>query len=203
MNSISSLILAGGNSERMGEPKSLLKFGNSTFLEKIIFEYLSAGINKIFVVLNNQLIDHPIITKIKKVTGENVEFISNYYPGEGRFLSIKKGIKKAGNFTFCFIQNSDNPFVNSDLILQLILEKNYMGYTIPVYEGKGGHPILISGSIIRAISETKNKETNLRDLLRNFSKKEVAVKSKEILCNINTREDYFAWVNGSINEKHL
>jgi molybdenum cofactor cytidylyltransferase len=93
---------------------------------------------------------------------------------------------------YCFIQNVDNPFVNSQILEELMKNKNQNGITIPIYKGKGGHPILVSKNVLEKISLTEDTSIHLKDFYSGFSKKLVEVEDESILMNINTREDYAA-----------
>ena len=48
---ILAIILAAGESKRMGQPKMLLPWGKVTVLEHVISVFMRAGINDIVVVL--------------------------------------------------------------------------------------------------------------------------------------------------------
>ena len=47
---ISAIILAAGQSKRMGQPKMLLPWGTSTVIEQVISTFLNAGIEDVTVV---------------------------------------------------------------------------------------------------------------------------------------------------------
>ncbi|HQU35362.1 MAG TPA: NTP transferase domain-containing protein, partial [Anaerolineales bacterium] len=47
---ISAIILAAGESKRMGQPKMLLKWGKTTVLEHVISVFANAGVEDIVVV---------------------------------------------------------------------------------------------------------------------------------------------------------
>ncbi|MCD4695433.1 MAG: hypothetical protein K8S16_04250, partial [Bacteroidales bacterium] len=89
-----------------------------------------------------------------------------------------------------FIHNVDNPFVNH-CVLQLLFDQLGKGdFAVPVYKGKGGHPVLLSEKIITAIIAEKEHDLNLRDFLKDYSRQEVEVDDETVLVNINTMEEY-------------
>jgi molybdenum cofactor cytidylyltransferase len=51
---ISGIILAAGLSTRMGEPKQLLPFGNSTIIETVIDNMLGAKLENVIVVIGHE-----------------------------------------------------------------------------------------------------------------------------------------------------
>ena len=51
---ISAILLAAGESKRMGRPKLLLKWGRSTVIEKSVDTILASKIDELIVVLGHQ-----------------------------------------------------------------------------------------------------------------------------------------------------
>jgi molybdenum cofactor cytidylyltransferase len=182
------IILAAGLSSRMQTPKPLLPFdSNRIFIEKIVAEYLSFGCGEIVVVVN-EVAEKGIHTLGKYP--EHVVFIVNHHPELGRFLSLKLGLNQLGPTAFCFIQNVDNPFVNRHLLDYLYLKRGENHFVKPVYQQKGGHPVLLSKSDILFLKEKLDAETNLRALLAERTCLEVEVADSDVLVNINTNEEY-------------
>ena len=64
MKGISAIVLAAGESKRMGSPKMLLPFGNKTVVETVIENTMAAGIEDVMVVLGSES------DEIMKVTGK-------------------------------------------------------------------------------------------------------------------------------------
>jgi molybdenum cofactor cytidylyltransferase len=187
--SISCVILAAGNSARMGESKPFLKFNSSlNFLESIVSEYESAGIHEIIVVVNDEVLS--LLENSNSILLQNCKFILNPHPEWGRFYSIKIGLQAVGERSHVYLQNIDNPFVNKNLIQLLMAETLNADYSVPFFEGISGHPILISGKVINSILQTNEKGSNLRNILAFFKRSEVKIDDPGILANINTPEDY-------------
>lgn len=183
------LILAGGKSERMHFPKPFLKYGNRTFIEKIIDEFSVCNFLEIVVVLNHELLGAFNEENVSKIS-EKCTLVKNDNSEMGRYHSIKLGINKIIGADFCFIHNVDNPFVSSSLIKELYRNRNEKGYTLPVYKDRGGHPVLLSKKIIEAIHKDILTLATLKDVLNNFNRKELIVEDERILININTSEEY-------------
>lgn len=186
---IGVLILAGGKSERMFFPKAFLLCEGKTFLKKIVEEYYDAGLKNIYVVLNENFCTAEWSNYLNQVKSR-IRLIKNPNPELGRFHSLKLGIKKMQDPDFCFIQNIDNPFVNKEVIKSLMESGNSEGYTSPVFNGKNGHPVLISKKIMQHINKLPEGDFNLRTILSGFPKLDVQINTDEILININTAEDY-------------
>lgn len=189
MKDCKALILAAGNSERMGFPKAYLMYQGKSFLENSIGKFRDAGINNISVVLHKENCE----TKWNKFL-EPVELfamiIKNQEPERGRFHSLKLGIENSMNADFLFIHNVDNPVIEKKTIEQLWKNKNPDGYTSILFNGRKGHPILISKKIIHHINSMEDKDYNLRDVLPEFPESKVETNNAGVLVNINTPEDF-------------
>ncbi len=187
MNKTAVIILASGLSERMGQPKPMLRWSKSlTFLEKIINEYFEASCSRIICMINKKT--ESFCSNLD--TKDNVRFVVNHHPEWGRLYSIKTGIQEIADEDFCFIQNVDNPFVNIEIIEKLFENRDPEAWCSPVYKGKGGHPVLLTKNIIRKISEVEDLNYTLIDILDSFKRKNIEIESDSILRNINTPEDY-------------
>lgn len=174
----------------MGQPKALLKWDESTtFIEKIINEFIEAGSAKIICMINER-----IESFCNKLTLPlNVKFIVNNYPDRGRFYSILTGVNALDELNYCFIHNVDNPFVNAGIIKELLTQREPGKWCSPVYNGKGGHPVLLSNRIINKITTVTDLNTTLQDILKQFPKVSVGMNDDTVLRNINTPEDYNTW----------
>ncbi|HZJ74543.1 MAG TPA: NTP transferase domain-containing protein [Perlabentimonas sp.] len=183
----STIILSSGLSERMGQPKALLKWDKSTtFIEKIINEFVKAGSTKIVCMINE--IIEPACKKLSLPS--NVELVVNHHPDWGRFYSIRTGVNALNNSDYCFIHNVDNPFVSTKITDKLWAQRKPGYWCSPNYKGKGGHPVLLSKEITDKISTTSNLDFTLRDILQQFPKIPVSVTDNSILRNLNTPEEY-------------
>lgn len=194
----SAIILAAGNSERMGVPKLSLRFrGDTSFIARCTQEFLNAGCREIALVVNEQGFEW--IGKIN--FPENVIVVPNSFPEFGRFHSIQLGLAQLGKGDPVFIHNVDNPFIHTEQLLAL--ERAYHQpagketaaggrVVIPHYKGRGGHPVLISPEVGMAIRGEKQPDWPFREFLKGFQQIKVPVNDPGVLVNINTIGDYRA-----------
>lgn len=196
------LILAGGKSERMIFPKSYLLYkGGKTFLENLAEGYSRAGIKKSCIVINKEYCEgewEQFFERAKLF----ISIIEKTNSAQGRFHSLKLGLKNLPDIEFCFIHNVDNPFIDMNTIEYLWRQRKSYGYTVAVHNGKRGHPLLISKYVIQRINELEDNEYNLKDILSEFPMRVAEVDSQEILLNINTPEDYEKYVVNTGNGSH-
>jgi molybdenum cofactor cytidylyltransferase len=186
-DTVSAVILSSGTSERMGQPKALLKWDRSvTFIEKILNEFLVSGCSQVICMINEQT---ESFCRALKVPGE-VKFVVNHHPEWGRFYSIRTGIDRISGSDYCFIHNVDNPFVDQEIIERILAKRNPASWCSPVFRDKGGHPVLLPGCICKEIAKVEDLNSTLMDVLALYPKVKVEASHDGILRNINTPEEY-------------
>ena len=187
-NGFGVVIPAAGSSGRMGFPKIFLPFSEKeNFLQHITAIYNKSGANSITVVVNKN-----DFTRINfSEYPDKVHFVVNNTPEKGRFYSVMLGVSRLEKKEKVFIQNVDNPFIDTGLIYRLLNGIVSHDYCVPVYNKRPGHPVLINSRVMNEIVKTANPETqNLRLLLNRFNRREVQANTPDIHANINTRDDY-------------
>jgi molybdenum cofactor cytidylyltransferase len=184
-----TVILAAGNSERMGTPKALLKMAsNHFFFETLISNYQDAGISSIALVVQNSLIK-TIEKQVQNLDG-NIYIVVNNEPEKGRMHSLQLGLKFMKNKAV-FVHNIDNPFVSNGLLMQMITKLEPKTYVKPLYQNKGGHPVLLSEEIVNELLHVEaTKENYLKNALKKHSQILLETNEPEILLNLNTPDDY-------------
>jgi len=198
LNNCAVIILAGGNSSRMNAPKPWLVFvNNSTFLENIVNNYNEVGFKKIVISLNKKFFLTAYTDRIELLK-QKARFVEIENPGNGRMFSLQLALKEVKKVDFAFIHNVDNPFIDKTVINTIYKERINNGVTIPKYQEKTGHPILISKNVIKEIIDNYMKYDNLKELTNQFDKKYVTVYNPDILININTPTEYNDLINGSL-----
>lgn len=185
----SALILAAGNSHRMGVSKLFLKHRNGiTFIEHLVNEYQKFGCNQIVVVVNPNN-EAEIRNRYTHLLNQ-IEIAINPNPELGRFRSVKIGLKALKKSSNVFIHNIDNPYCDNSILN--VLQENLAGfdYVVPTFKGKGGHPILISKEVVSKICTEKKNDCLLNEFLSRFNGNRIEVNSDTILRNINTPDEY-------------
>ncbi|MFC2104390.1 NTP transferase domain-containing protein [Bacteroidota bacterium] len=185
----SAIILAAGKSERLGFPKLSLKYNeNIIFLQNIVNEYEQFGCKEIIIVINE--VGNKFLNENKIHFQDNVKIVINKYPEWHRFYSLKIGAKTLSEVSPVFIHNVDNPFVNHDVLNELLNCKDKADYIGPEFKGKGGHPILLSDIIVQELRSIHKDQIHIKEFLNQFPKMKVQVEDKIVLININTIEEY-------------
>ena len=172
------IILAAGMSERMGNQKFELAFSEEeTFLDHIIHIYRRFVVSDIIIVVNESFDQQTIAhdKSIKVVVNNKLEY--------GRFYSIQLGLKELKSSSI-FIQNIDNPFVNTGLLMSLQKGIGLADFAVPVYEKKGGHPVLLSPDVIEPMVNSFKSTSHFNDVLKSFNRQDVFVHDPYIGVNI-------------------
>lgn len=189
---ISGILLAAGESRRMeGDFKPLLKWGKRTVIGECIHQMRNSQLADIFVVLGYRQSDiRPTLA------GTGVQFAINEDYQKGMLSSIKTGLAMLGpNTDAMLIALVDQPMVESDLINELIeaYGDGSKGIVIPTYNGKHGHPVIISADYHEEIMQLEDDaEAGLKSFIdahRDDCLK-VAVDTPSVIEDIDVPEDY-------------
>ena len=188
-----AIILAAGESRRMNAPKALLPFDrNYSFLEKILDTYSRWGCGEIIVVTGNSMKDR--LKELKSVP-PSVSFTRNAHPEYERFYSVKLGLGSLKSSEYCFLQNVDNPFIEADILDILFENRSANAYVSPIFDGRGGHPVLLNMKNINFIKTYHPDSANLKEIMKLMNCRKIEMKDERVLININDRETYVKFFN--------
>jgi molybdenum cofactor cytidylyltransferase len=140
---ITGLILAAGESRRMGRDKALLTYQGRTFLENLIDNLGAAGIEKITVVLGHHA---DSIQRAVKLAGVRVVVNQDYQRGQTSSLQLGLAATAADSPEAVLLCLVDHPAISTEVIAKLTdrFESTRPPVLIPTYEGQRGHPVVIS-----------------------------------------------------------
>jgi molybdenum cofactor cytidylyltransferase len=186
---VSGILLAAGESLRMGRPKLLLPWGKTTILESIVDNYLNSKIFELIVVVN------PNNTQIKDVLmSKPVVIVENPYYQEGMSTSIRQGVEAASDQAEGYLIGlGDQPLITTDIIDYIIasFSKEHPGIAICTHQGKRGHPVIFARKFRRDLCALK-KDIGGRVIIEQYPAeiKYVDAGSETIFVDIDTPEDY-------------
>ena len=173
----------------MGAFKPLLPFGDATVIESCFENLISAGIEKIIVVVGHQadLIRNQL--KHRPVT-----FAVNPDPDSEMSVSIARGVEQvSASARVVLIMLADHPAVSGRVIQQIIGEwkRGYAKLVQPEHKGRGGHPVLID-LVYRNELLDLDKAQGLRGLFEAHRSevRRLPVDSPFVARDMDTWEDY-------------
>lgn len=188
------LILAAGESKRMGFPKMLLTFNGRTMIENVIGNVTRSDIDNTMVVLGADR-----DTLIELVGKSPVKYCYNDNYKEGMLSSVKCGFRNLpSDFEAVLVFQGDQPLIFPKAINTVIEAYRYSGkgIVIPVYKNKRGHPLLIDRKYRNEIEKLDAHE-GLRSLAYQFSDDVLEVETDDsgILRDFDTYDDYKKKIN--------
>ena len=176
-----AVILAAGASQRLGQPKSLVKVGDSTLVGLAYRKLVEAGCSPILIVTRSEL-SVPIM---QATVGSTV--IVNQKPEDGRTGSIQCGIlslagDKGRMPRRVVIAPVDRPGWSIGHVKSLLLEQRS---STLASNGRRGHPLLLDAEAIQSVLAAP-AQSALRGLV---SFAEVAVDAPLLGLNIDHPDD--------------
>jgi molybdenum cofactor cytidylyltransferase len=186
---ITALILAAGQSKRMGQPKMLLPWGEMTVLEKVIATFRAADVDDILVVTGG---DRERVEALVRDSARTI-FNPNYAVGE-MLSSVQAGL--AGlkpEAEAALIGLGDQPQVGEISVRAVVdqYRKNAGALVVPSYQMRRGHPWLVTRPYWDEIL-SMGPPASLRDFLNRHADEihYVELDSSSVLKDLDTPEDY-------------
>ena len=184
-----AMILAAGESRRMGQPKLLLPFGEKTIIETVVEKVVSSKVDNTLVVLGSER--EEVEEKIKNFPVK-VAFNPDYR--KGMLSSVLCGFKTLPEETQAVVVVlGDQPSVSKEVIDKIVdaYQKTGKGIVLPVYEKERGHPVLIDMKY-KAEVESLSPDIGLRGTVYSHPEDilEVEVDTPNILKDIDDEADY-------------
>lgn len=186
---ISGILLAAGLSTRMGEPKQLLPFGESTIVETVVDSMLGAKFDEVIVVVGH------CAAQIQEQLGERpVKIVFNPDYHEGMLTSAQAGIQALKESDAFALMLVDQPFITSALIDGVIdaYVQTRKGIALPSYNYKRGHPAIFHRRYADDILALGAESGGVRTLFKRYGDDihYVTVDTDRVLRDIDYREDY-------------
>jgi molybdenum cofactor cytidylyltransferase len=187
---LSGVVLAAGESRRMGRPKQLLPFGGATILERVVDALLDAGVGEVIVVLGH------LAEEVRVVLGDRpVKVVINEAYREGMLSSVQCGVRAAGTVQDAVLfALGDQPHIESQVVREVMdaYRSGEAGMVIPRYGGKKGHPIIINLQRYRAAILRLPAHVGLNALMQEYADdvRFIEVSTEDIIRDIDVPEDY-------------
>jgi CTP:molybdopterin cytidylyltransferase MocA len=192
---LTAVILAAGDSRRMGTPKALLPLGEYTLLEYSLDRFASAGVRRRIVVLSRALASQ---IDSRRLGGTHTSI--NTAPGRGPFSSLVLALEACrdplGQVAGVFVLPVDVPCADAKVLHAMAgaAEEPGLRAVVPVVHGRGGHPVLLTPAGSAAVAAAAGSAARLRlDVMLHGwgrSVRRLRVTDEDVLANLNDRAAY-------------
>lgn len=191
MSKLAVLILAAGNSSRMGVPKQLLKWKGTNLLQHTINTVSEVDADHIILVLGANF------EKIKpNISTDQITVLYNKYWEKGLGNTIAFGIKyikeSLPNIENVIVLLADQPLVDSNYLNKMISIHNLISnkITCTLYkQGKFGVPAIFNRKYFEELSQL-NQDNGAKNILKKYSEILSSVDGENFNLDIDTMEDY-------------
>jgi len=179
------LILAAGESRRMGRPKALLRYREETFLDTLAG--LFAGVCSPVIVVLGAAADEIRVGARRPAT-----FVHNQNYMRGQTSSMQCGLRavppQAAGVLFTLV---DHPAVTAATLGRLLNGAGSARVRVPRYQGRKGHPIWFSRDLIAEFLSLP-EDGAARDVVRAHAAETefVDVDDAGVVADIDNPEEY-------------
>jgi molybdenum cofactor cytidylyltransferase len=190
---ISAILLAAGQSKRMGRLKQLMPLEQSTIVEEAVDNLLGSAVDEVIVVVGYKAED-----VMAAIAARPIKLVTNPDYEQGISTSIIAGLNMVqSKVQAVMIALGDLPLIDSQTINTLIEEfcNHDKGIAFPTYQGKKGHPVIFAikykGELLKLKGDVGAREVikcHPDDVL------EVEVASESVVADFDTTNDYQAYV---------
>lgn len=186
---ITAIILAAGESKRMGQPKMLLPWGKSTVLQTVIANIQAAGVSDVLIVTGAAR------NQVEALVGKSAQTVFNENYAEGEMLSsIQVGLAaKMREASAALICLGDQPQVQERSVRRVrdAFNISRSNLIVPSYQMRRGHPWLVARPLWEEILAMQPPKTPHDFLIAHAKKIEyVVVETPTVTEDLDTPEDY-------------
>ena len=186
---ITAVLTAAGLGSRMGRSKPLLSWRGKTLIEYQISSLLTGGASDVVAVLGHKWED--VAPYVEHSAARYV--VNEHYSG-GRTSSIRRGLESvAAETRDVLIVGVDQPRT-PQIIARVIRSHIASGalLTSPRYQGRGGHPLMFSATLLPELELISEENQGLREVFERHRAEinEVQFDDPAVRLDLNTLEVY-------------
>jgi len=194
---ISAILLAAGESTRMGRQKALLPWHSTTLIQYQIGALLEAGISQVVVVLGYRA--EALRSLVEAVPGVNTVLNLRYRTGKSS--SVRAGLRhidpRAEGILVLAVDQPRSP----EVVRRVVATHCELGslITYPSYRGKGGHPVIFSKGLLPELMRIRESRQGLREVVERHRSQVARIEmgDAEVLLDLNKQEDYQRAIGGT------
>ena len=192
MPGITAVLLAAGESSRMGRPKPLLPWGGIPLVRYQVESLAEAGASAIVVVLGPGTLE----AEAHLPSLDTVRTVVNHRAPEGKTTSVRLGVSQAAeDAAGILLLAVDQPRTAG--IIRRVIEAHLAGgslITHPTYQGRGGHPIVFDASLAPELLAVTEERQGIREVVGRHMDgvRCVEIGDPMVRLDLNTLDDYRA-----------
>ena len=191
MADVVAILLAAGESRRMGQLKALLPWQGVSLIKHQVASLRAGGVDQVVVVLGHR--SDELKSELGDTAGVSWQLNPDYL--QGKTTSIKAGLNALGTAQpqALLLLNVDQP--RSAGVIRFLLEGHLSQgslITIPTHNGKGGHPIILSPTLLDELRRIDEESFGIKAVVQRHIEgtRRVELDSPEVLWDLNTPEEY-------------
>jgi molybdenum cofactor cytidylyltransferase len=190
---VTAVVLAAGESKRMGQTKQLLPWGDSTILGQTLDNLAATLVHDVIVVTGHRAQE---VAEIAKAHGAKPVYNLAHADG-GMLSSLQAAVRELPqNRSAVLAVLADQPMVRPETIDQIVIAYwQGNGHLVaPAFQGRRGNPVLIDRKYFGDLLTLAPGDAP-RTLLRRYSEHLhlVAVEDPNVLHDLDSPEDYQRW----------
>lgn len=188
---IKALLLAAGESLRMGAFKQLLPVGGKSFVECCVDALLASLVDEVVVVIGHRA------DEVRNALGNRpVSFVHNPDYREGMSSSVIAGMRSLdSDVGAALIALGDQPTVETEVVNAVITAYLSNGplIVVPRFGGKNGHPVLLD-MVLKDEVLAIDRELGLKQVVHGHKDETLFldVKNDSVVKDFDYPEDYEA-----------
>jgi molybdenum cofactor cytidylyltransferase len=190
------MVLAAGESSRMGADKASLGYCCSTFLETILKTLGAAGLERVAVVLGHHA------EEIQRALSLGAaEVVINHDYCRGQTSSLQAGLKalKSPELEAVVVCLVDHPAVRAQTLRRLVdsFRQSRAPVVIPTYQGRRGHPVVMARELFEEL-DSLGPDAGANTVVRKHqaATQLVEVNDPGILLDVDDPESYRHLLSG-------
>jgi molybdenum cofactor cytidylyltransferase len=153
---LEGIVLAAGESRRMGYPKPLLKIGEQTFIEQIAESMLTV-VPRLIIVLGA----HSDRVRAAIPRDNRIAIVENPNYLRGQLSSLKVGLSAIlPDSTGALVHLGDHPVVRVETFRAIVVFYSQTGQPIVIarHQGHRGHPVIFDRAIFAELQSAPEEE---------------------------------------------
>ncbi len=124
LSQVDAIVLAGGDSRRMGTAKATLAFGDTSLVDTVVAK-LRPVFRNVFVVTRDKDL----------LAGLGVEVLEDTHSLQGPLVGVARGLSHS-NAPWCIVAACDMPIIQVEVIKKMAIQAVNSEAVIPIYDGR-------------------------------------------------------------------